>query len=211
MPPAPCTSWTPQPEQIREFRKACPALDGADHQGQPVDNGSDATSSLDSPGIVIIISCRTSFKTRRMSVVLQKAYETLMKRAPGAAFRRARSLYLNKYPLTQEQGNSPFRLFVCDELLEESVAPSHDGDADHRLVTLTAKARQLAVVHWQRHEAPDEASVRRFLSVDWDLDAEQLTLEAFDEPWFREGGHQTRLQPPADLIWTTQALITLRE
>ena len=146
-----------------------------------------------------------------MSVLLQRAYESLMTRAPGAAFRRARALYFNKFHLPQANSDSPLRLFVCNEQLEETMAPSKDGNRNHRLVTLTAKPGQLAIVHWQRREAPDEASLRRFLCLDWDLDPEELILEASNDLWFREGGHQTRLQPPADLIWTTQALITLRE
>ena len=74
-----------------------------------------------------------------MSSSLQEAYTALMSRAPGAAFRRARSLYLNKYPLPQPDQNGPLRLFVCQERCEELEQPAPDGVAHHRLVTLTCR------------------------------------------------------------------------
>ncbi len=42
------------------------------------------------------------------------AYTTLMEKAPGAAFRRARELYLNKYCVPQGNTDHPLRLCVCD-------------------------------------------------------------------------------------------------
>ena len=56
-----------------------------------------------------------------MSEQLQQAYNALMVKAPGAAFQKARALYLNKYPLPQADGSAPLRLYVCDERLEESI------------------------------------------------------------------------------------------
>ena len=88
-----------------------------------------------------------------MSSTLQEAYTALMSRAPGAAFRRARSLYLNKYPLPQPDQNGPLRLFVCQERCEELEQPAPDGVAHHRLVTLTCRPGELALVHWQQPEA----------------------------------------------------------
>ena len=44
-----------------------------------------------------------------------------MSRAPAASFRKARALYLNKYPLPQADEQSPLKLFVCDEQLTETV------------------------------------------------------------------------------------------
>ena len=58
-----------------------------------------------------------------MSEQLQQAYNALMVKAPGAAFQKARALYLNKYPLPQADGSAPLRLYVCDEQLEESIQP----------------------------------------------------------------------------------------
>ena len=62
-----------------------------------------------------------------MSEQLQQAYNALMVKAPGAAFQKARALFLNKYPLPQADGSAPLRLFVCDEQLEESIQPANDG------------------------------------------------------------------------------------
>ena len=42
-----------------------------------------------------------------MSEQLQQAYNALMVKAPGAAFQKARALYLNKYPLPQADGSAP--------------------------------------------------------------------------------------------------------
>lgn len=47
-----------------------------------------------------------------MASTLHHAYQTLMTKAPGAAFRRARSLYLNKYAFPDPNPDSAFRLFV---------------------------------------------------------------------------------------------------
>ena len=85
-----------------------------------------------------------------MSEQLQQAYNALMVKAPGAAFQKARALYLNKYPLPQADGSAPLRLYVCDEQLEESIQPANDGDPNHRLAILRSRPGQLAVVHWQQ-------------------------------------------------------------
>jgi hypothetical protein len=61
------------------------------------------------------------------------AYTTLMNKAPGAAFRRARELYLNKYCVPQGTIDHPLRLFVCDEQTDESEAPAPDGQPGHRV------------------------------------------------------------------------------
>ena len=44
-----------------------------------------------------------------MSEQLQQAYNALMVKAPGAAFQKARALYLNKYPLPQADGSALLR------------------------------------------------------------------------------------------------------
>lgn len=88
---------------------------------------------------------------------LLEAYATLMSRAPGAAFRKARALYLNKYSLPQADEQTPFKLFVCDEQLTETVEPIDSGDPQERLVTLRSTPGALALVHWQQNcPAPDD-------------------------------------------------------
>ena len=96
-----------------------------------------------------------------MSEQLQQAYNALMVKAPGAAFQKARALYLNKYPLPQADGSAPLRLYVCDERLEESIQPANDGDPNHRLAILRSRPGQLAVVHWQQPHPPEPEQLRR--------------------------------------------------
>ena len=96
----------------------------------------------------------TRRRTPGMGERLLLAYTTLMNKAPGAAFRRARELYLNKYCVPQGNTDHPLRLFVCDEQTDESEAPAPDGQPGHRLVTLTSRPGQLAIVHWQRTFRP---------------------------------------------------------
>ena len=146
-----------------------------------------------------------------MSRTLQEAYTALMSRAPGAAFRRARSLYLNKYPLPQQDQNSPLRLFVGQEHCEEVEQPAPDGVAHHRLVTLTCRPRELALVHWQQTDAADPSLISAYLRDTWGLDADALQLQGCDEPWFRNGGHQLRFTPPQTLMDQQSSLLTLSE
>ena len=98
-----------------------------------------------------------------MSEQLQQAYNALMVKAPGAAFQKARALYLNKYPLPQAEGGAPLRLYVCDEQLEETIQPANDGDPNHRLAILRSRPGQLAVVHWQQPDPPEPKQLRRYL------------------------------------------------
>ena len=56
-----------------------------------------------------------------MSQRLQEAYEAFMAKAPGAAFQRARALYINKYPLPQNDEDHGLRLYVWNEQLDERV------------------------------------------------------------------------------------------
>ena len=96
---------------------------------------------------------------------LLEAYATLMSRAPGAAFRKARALYLNKYSLPQDDEQTPLQLFVCDEQLTETVEPVEGGDPQQRPVTLRSTPGALALVHWQQTcPAPDNL-VRHYLSL----------------------------------------------
>ena len=142
---------------------------------------------------------------------LLEAYATLMSRAPGAAFRKARALYLNKYPLPQADEQTPLKLFVCDEQLTETLEPIDGGDPQERLVTLRSTPGALALVHWQQTgPAPDEL-VRHYFRQSWGLDPEPLILKAWPEPWFRNGGHQIRITPPTGLFVQQQSLLRLSE
>ena len=142
---------------------------------------------------------------------LLEAYATLMSRAPGAAFRKARALYLNKYSLPQADEQTPLKLFVCDEQLTETVEPIDSGDPQERLVTLRSTPGALALVHWQQIcPAPDEL-VRDYLCLSWGLDPEALILNVCSEPWFRNGGHQIRITPPTGLFVQQQSLSSLSE
>ena len=140
---------------------------------------------------------------------LLEAYATLMSRAPGAAFRKARALYLNKYSLPQADEQTPLKLFVCDEQLTETMEPVEGGDHQQRLVTLRSTPGALALVHWQQIcPAPDEL-VRDYLCLSWGLDPEALILNVCSEPWFRNGGHQIRITPPTGLFVQQNSLLSL--
>ena len=140
---------------------------------------------------------------------LLEAYATLMSRAPGAAFRKARALYLNKYSLPQADEQTPLKLFVCDEQLTETVEPIDSGDPQERLVTLRSTPGALALVHWQQNcPAPDDL-VRHYLRQSWGLDHEALNLNVCLEPWFRNGGHQIRITPPTGLFIQQHSLLSL--
>ena len=146
-----------------------------------------------------------------MSEQLQQAYNTLMAKAPGAAFQKARALYLNKYPLPQAESTVPLRLYVCNEQLQESIQPANDGHPNHRLAILQSRPGQLAVVHWQQPGPPETAQLRSYLKDTWDLNTDELRITALSAPWFREGGHQSRFAAPVGLGWQQRTLLTLQE
>ena len=146
-----------------------------------------------------------------MSSELKQGYNDLMIRAPGAAFRRARALYLNKYSLPQIKSDLPFRLFVTDEQLQEELYPAPDGEPCHRLARLTSRPGQLALVHWQHSEPAPAELVKNYLREAWNLDVDSLDLIARAEPWFRDGGHQSRFRSPCELVFQQETLLTLRE
>jgi hypothetical protein len=50
-----------------------------------------------------------------------------------------------------------------------------------------------------------------YLAEEWQLHVDDLDLAASSTPWFRDGGHQTRFTPPADLVFQQQSLLTLKE
>ena len=136
-----------------------------------------------------------------MSEQLQQAYNALMVKAPGAAFQKARALYLNKYPLPQADSTGPLRLYVCNEQLEESIQPDNNGDPNHRLAILRSRPGQLAVVHWQQPHPPVTEQLRYYLQEAWFLNMDELAIEALSTPWFREGGHQSRFAAPTGMSW----------
>ena len=142
---------------------------------------------------------------------LLEAYATLMSRAPGAAFRKARALYLNKYSLPQADEQTPLKLFVCDEQLTETVEPIDSGDPQERLVTLRSTPGALALVHWQQTDPAPDDLVRHYFRQSWGLDPEPLILKAWPEPWFRNGGHQIRITPPTGLLVQQQTVLRLSE
>ncbi|QNJ13454.1 hypothetical protein SynA18461_00802 [Synechococcus sp. A18-46.1] len=142
---------------------------------------------------------------------LLEAYATLMSRAPGAAFRKARALYLNKYSLPQADEQTPLKLFVCDEQLTETVEPIDGGDPQERLVTLRSTPGALALVHWQQTDPAPDDLVRHYFRQSWGLDPEPLILKAWPEPWFRNGGHQIRITSPTGLFIQQQSLLWLSE
>ena len=146
-----------------------------------------------------------------MSSELQEAYKRLLSRAPGAAFRRARKLYLNKYPLPQAETNLPFRLFVCGESLDEVQQPAADGIPGHRLVTLTSRPDQLALVHWHQDSAASKQAMKHYLQATWNLELESLRLEDQIQSWFRQSGRFCLFSSPCDLVYQRQSLLTLKE
>ena len=146
-----------------------------------------------------------------MTEPLLQAYKNLLARAPGAAFRRARRLYLNKYPLPEPAGIHALRLYVCDEQMDETVEPANDGHKAHRIVTLTTQAQQFALVHWQHPEPAAKETVSEYLKGQWELDPDQLLLVPQAESWFREGGYQIRFNPLTPIVVQQKSLLTLAE
>lgn len=146
-----------------------------------------------------------------MSSELQEAYNALLRRAPGAAFRRARKLYLNKYPLPQAEMDVPFRLFICGETIDEVQQPAPDGIPGHRLVTLTSRPDQLALVHWQHNSSASKQAMKHYLQSTWNLDLDSLRLEDQSQSWFRQSGRYCLFTSPCELIYQQQSLLTLKE
>lgn len=149
---------------------------------------------------------------RAMSMKLQQGYEQLMARAPGAAFPRARQLYLNKYSFPQSQTSPDLRLFVCDEALEETIQECEKDDkSDRRIVTLTARPGSLALVHWQQSEPAEWNAIQHYLQETWEFSLNPADLCAQQELWFRDSGHQMRFQAPTSLVIQQRSLLSLKE
>ena len=147
-----------------------------------------------------------------MSMKLQQGYAQLMAKAPGAAFPRARQLYLNKYSFPQSQTSPDLRLFVCDEALEETIQECEKDDkSDRRIVILTARPGSLALVHWQQSEPAEWNAIQHYLQETWEFSLNPADLCAQQELWFRDSGHQMRFQAPTSLVIQQRSLLSLKE
>ena len=137
---------------------------------------------------------------------LQDALEQLMVRAPSALFKRARRLYLDKYPLDGRDCSSALRLFVAEERVEEWVEPDPEAEPFGKITVATIRPTRLSLVHWQQNEAASEQMCSDYLQNTWGLD--HSCFEALSDPWFRNGGHQQQAPAPDGLIWTRRTAFT---
>ena len=133
------------------------------------------------------------------SQVLADAYEALLNRAPSALFARARRLYLDKYCLEGRDSESPLRLFVAREQLQEQVEPDLDAGPNGRIATLTSETRELALVHWQQDSPPDSDLIETYLMNRWQCQPTLMTPS--EQRWFRNSGYQVRITLPEPLYW----------
>ena len=130
---------------------------------------------------------------------LQVAFEQLMARAPSALFKRARRLYLDKYPLDGRNSSSLLRLFIAEEQVEESVEPDPEATPNGKIAVITIRPTRLALVHWKQQRAASSQMRSDYLSNTWGLNP--LDFKDVEAPWFRSGGHQQQGQAPQSLIW----------
>ncbi len=133
------------------------------------------------------------------SQALNDAYGALLSRAPAPLFTRARKLYLNKYCLDGRGSQSPLRLFVVQETLNESVEPDPEAGPLGRIATLQSSTAELALVHWQMDEPPAQTLIQTYLQQSWQLSPSLIT--PCTESWFRNGGFQLRITLQRPLIW----------
>ena len=134
------------------------------------------------------------------------AFEQLMARAPSALFKRARRLYLDKYPLDGRDSSSALRLFVAKERVEEWVEPDPETAPTGKIAVVTIRPTLLSLVHWQQNDPASEQTCADYLENTWGLDPS--CFKAFNEPWFRDGGYQSQAQAPEGLIWTRRSAFT---
>ena len=66
-------------------------------------------------------------------------------------------------------------------------------------------------MHLQQTCPPTPPLLKSYLADEWQLNADELDLVVCTSPWFRDGGHQTRFTPPADLFFQQLSLLTLKE
>ncbi len=140
---------------------------------------------------------------------LQVALKQLMERAPSALFKRARRLYLDKYPLDGRDCSSALRLFVAEEQVEESVEPDPEAAPLGRIAVVTTRPTRLSLVHWQQSDPASEQMCSDYLQGTWGLDPS--FFKPLNDPWFRNGGHQRQAQAPDGLIWTRRSAFTADE
>ena len=91
---------------------------------------------------------------------LQVAFEQLMAHAPSALFKRARRLYLDKYPLDGRDSSSALRLFVAKERVEEWVEPDPETAPTGKIAVVTIRPTLLSLVHWQQNDPANKLSAR---------------------------------------------------
>jgi len=133
------------------------------------------------------------------SQALTDAYGALLSRAPAPLFARARQLYLNKYCLDGRTTQSPLRLFVAQETLNERVEPDQEAGPLGRVATLQSTTTELALVHWQREEPPEQTLLETYLQRIWQLQPSQLYPA--EGRWFRNGGYQLLMPLQEPLTW----------
>jgi len=131
-----------------------------------------------------------------------------MKRAPSALFKRARRLYLDKYPLDGRDYEGALRLFVAAEQIQEWVEPDPET-ATGQIAVVTIRPTRLALVHWQSDRAAPEQLISDYLANTWALNAK--TFSPMETPWFRNSGHHQQGEAPAGLIWTRRSPFTTRQ
>ena len=137
---------------------------------------------------------------------LQVALEQLMERAPSALFKRARRLYIDKYPLDGRDCNSALRLFVAEERVEEWVEPDPGAAPLGKIAVVSTRPTRLSLVHWQQNDPASEEMCSNYLQNTWGLDP--ADFKALKDPWFRNGGHQKQAQAPDGLIWIRRSAYT---
>jgi hypothetical protein len=137
---------------------------------------------------------------------LQVALEQLMERAPSALFKRARRLYLDKYPLDGRDCSSALRLFVAQERVEEWVEPDPKAAPSGHIAVVTTRPTLLSLVHWQQNDPASEQMCADYLQKTWGLDP--TSFKAVNDPWFRNGGYQKQAQAPDGVIWVRRSAYT---
>ena len=161
-PLVPCTNRWHRRGPVPTCRRGHRAPDAADHQGQPTGSGSDVW-----PSRVQSRKCHHSSHVHGtsesfthwsrqhggndMSEQLQQAYNSLMAKAPGAAFQKARS------PVSQQISTSPSRQHASRCAFTSAMSSFRNPFSPPTTATrITAwpfsshDPGQLAVVHWQQ-------------------------------------------------------------
>jgi hypothetical protein len=98
------------------------------------------------------------------------------------------------------------RLFVAEERVEEWVEPDPEAAPSGQIAVVTTKPTRLSLVHWQQNDPASEQICSDYLQNTWGLDP--TCFKAFNDPWFRNGGHQKQAQAPDGLIWIRRSTYT---